>query len=319
MRSQGLVNRGVGRRVAVAVTLGWVWACAGHAMTVCGVDEPFAPAELSAPHQLKNVFRVGERFWSGSEPVEEQDFAALAAAGVKTIVSVDSVAPNVELARRHGIRYVHLPIGYDQVDGKTQLALARVAREIQGPVYVHCHHGKHRGPAAAAALCRLSGEFDAMSAKRYMEAAGTGRQYGGLWRSVEELQIPGSEVELPELVERAETEPFAEAMARLEQAWREHEALAGQDDPARDGARLSNATLLLEGLVESRRVLASDADASLREEFERAIAEAKSLVEAARVPEVEEQAQRAERLETWRRRGEAVQRRCASCHEAHRG
>ena len=133
------------------------------------------------------------------------------------------------------------------------------------------------------------------------------------------MQIPGSEVALPELVERAETDPFAEAMARLEQAWREHEALSGQDDPARDGARLSHATLLLEGLIESRRVLASDADGSLREEFEQAIAEAKSLLEAARVPEVEERAQRADRLELWRRRGQAVQRRCVNCHEAHRG
>lgn len=299
--------------------LGWVCLIAGDATTGCDADEPFAAAELPGSHHLENVFRVGERFWSGSEPVEEQDFAALAAAGVKTIVSVDSVAPNVELARRHGIRYVHVPIGYDQVDVRSQLALARVVREVQGSVYVHCHHGKHRGPAATAALCRLSGDFDAMLAKRYMEAAGTGKQYSGLWKSVEGLQLPGSEVELPELVELSETEPFAEAMARLEQGLREHQALLGQEDSARDAARLSNATLLLEGFVESRRVLAGDADESLREEFEQAIAEAKALVEAARTPEVEERVQRAERLREWRQRGEAVQRRCASCHEAHRG
>ena len=28
--------------------------------------------------------------------------------------------------------------------------IAKTFREVEGPFYVHCYHGKHRGPAAAA-------------------------------------------------------------------------------------------------------------------------------------------------------------------------
>jgi len=35
-----------------------------------------------------------------------------------------------------------------------ELARAVQAAEAQGPVYLHCHHGKHRAPTAAAVVCR---------------------------------------------------------------------------------------------------------------------------------------------------------------------
>ncbi len=105
------------------------------------------PLEAAGVH---NLFRVSDRVYSGSTPDGDAGFAALERLGVKTIISVDGARPDAEAAARHGIRYVHLPFGYDGIPRDKAVALVRVARDSPGPVYVHCHHGKHRGPAAVA-------------------------------------------------------------------------------------------------------------------------------------------------------------------------
>ena len=77
-------------------------------------------------------------------------FGYLQEQGVRTIISVDAAEPDVALAEAFGMRYVHIPIGYGAVDAKTKLKLTRAVRDLPRPIYVHCHHGKHRGPTAAA-------------------------------------------------------------------------------------------------------------------------------------------------------------------------
>ena len=52
---------------------------------------------------------------SGAQPEGEESFQALQKLGVKTIISVDGAKPDVETAKKYGMRYVHLPIGYDGV------------------------------------------------------------------------------------------------------------------------------------------------------------------------------------------------------------
>ncbi|MGN6547279.1 MAG: hypothetical protein ACTHK7_19660, partial [Aureliella sp.] len=93
-------------------------------------QKPAAPvaqtdlAPRSVPtHELHNVWRLSGRVLSGSEPEDDAGFAELVALGVKTIVSVDGIAPRVELAEKHGLRYVHIPIGYDGVPAEAARAL----------------------------------------------------------------------------------------------------------------------------------------------------------------------------------------------------
>jgi protein tyrosine phosphatase (PTP) superfamily phosphohydrolase (DUF442 family) len=100
---------------------------------------------------LHNVFPITDKFYSGSCPEGEAGFGSLRALGVRTVISVDGARPDVELARKHGLRYVHLPIGYDGVPRQQALRIARAVRDLPGPVYLHCHHGKHRGPVTASA------------------------------------------------------------------------------------------------------------------------------------------------------------------------
>ena len=64
---------------------------------------------------LHNVYRLTDKLLSGSGPEGDEGFASLQQLGVKTVLSVDGARPDVARARRFGLRYVHLPIGYDGV------------------------------------------------------------------------------------------------------------------------------------------------------------------------------------------------------------
>ena len=92
-----------------------------------------APIETAYPYPLelpglRNVYRVSSKLISGSSPEDVRAFQSLRELGVKTIISVDGAKPAVALAKEHGLRYVHLPIGYDGVPYDQGLRLARAVR-----------------------------------------------------------------------------------------------------------------------------------------------------------------------------------------------
>ena len=175
-----------------------------------------SPAELPGLH---NVFRLSEKLYSGAQPEGEAGFRSLQRLGIRTVLSVDGARPDVEAARRHGMRTVHLPFGYDGCPLPTANRIVRAVRDLPGPIYVHCHHGKHRGPTAAAfpriALDGLSPE----AAVREMERAGTGKEYLGLYNDVRAYRPP-TPAELDRLPadfpEVAPTPPLTEAMVQIE-------------------------------------------------------------------------------------------------------
>ena len=74
---------------------------------------------------VANAFLVTEQILSGSEPSGIITFAALREMGVSVVVSVDGRRPDVDAAKRHGLRYIHLPIGYDDVPTERQAQLLR--------------------------------------------------------------------------------------------------------------------------------------------------------------------------------------------------
>lgn len=139
---------------------------------------------------IENAFQLGPRLWSGGEPHGDAAFKALAVAGVRTVVSVDGAKPDLEAAHRHGLRYVHVPIGYDGLSKEAVASLAALTTTDRGGVFVHCHHGKHRGPTAAAILARASGAWDATQAEAWQKRAGTSTDYPGLYQAVREFQMP---------------------------------------------------------------------------------------------------------------------------------
>ncbi|MBI3860391.1 MAG: cytochrome c [Planctomycetia bacterium] len=231
---------------------------------------PPATAESApAPHVLArelpglhNVYQVAEGILSGSEPEGDEGLASLARLGIKTVVSVDGAIPRLDAAHQHGLRYVHLPIGYDGISEQAGRALARVAREAPGPIYIHCHHGKHRGSAAAAVTCVAAGKMSSRDALKILEMAGTGTEYAGLWRDVEKYSAPATDAVLPELVESAEVDLLTAAMAQVDRRFDELKLCrdAGWRTPPGqpDVAPAQSALLVREGLHEALRTTPGD-------------------------------------------------------------
>lgn len=172
---------------------------------------------LESEH-LPNPVRLHEKVISGGLPEGDAAFKELAQLGVKTVISVDGAKPDVELAKRHGLRYVHLPHGYDGIPESRVQQLAKAVRELEGPIYIHCHHGKHRSPAAASVACVASGLIPKSEAVAVLELAGTNPNYRGLYQSareahpLDEALLEALDVEFQEIVD---VPPMAEAMVQL--------------------------------------------------------------------------------------------------------
>ncbi len=139
---------------------------------------------------IHNAFRATQNIYSGSQPEGEAGFASLQKLGIKTIVSVDGSKPDVKLAHQYGLRYVHLPFGYDGVPTNRVAELAKLTAEFSGPFFVHCHHGKHRGPTAVAVMCEAAQGWTPHQGVAFLRQAGTADDYPGLYRSAREFKAP---------------------------------------------------------------------------------------------------------------------------------
>lgn len=164
------------------------------------LEEPSVPAEQfnkTAGQDLgplHNVLRVTPRMFSGNSPENDAAFAELQALGIKTIISVDGGKPMVDRAAAYGMRYVHLPVGYDGIEPQQQALIAKAYRDLDGPVYIHCHHGKHRGPAAAASAAVIVGEMTPDEGVDFLKAAKTAASYAGLYECVSSISAAVKEL-----------------------------------------------------------------------------------------------------------------------------
>ena len=185
-----------------------------------GDAPPLAPTPSSSIPGIERLERIDQRFLVGSEP-SARSIASLKEQGVTVLLSVDGRRPQLEAARDLGIRVVHLPIGYDQVPPERVHSLVRLLEEEPGPFYIHCHQGKHRGPAVAAILWMLATGGSNEDACGILDRCGTDPGYLGLWSSVRSFRAPHPAVEdvgdapLPEFVPAA---GLSAVMLRIEEA-----------------------------------------------------------------------------------------------------
>jgi protein tyrosine phosphatase (PTP) superfamily phosphohydrolase (DUF442 family) len=208
------------------------------------------PQRVEAKH-LPNAFRLHEKVISGGLPEGESAFKELQALGVKTVISVDGAKPDVALAKQFGLRYVHLPHGYDGVPEDRAKELAKAVRDLPGAVYIHCHHGKHRSPAAATVACVSTGLLKPQDALGVLKTAGTSENYRGLYQSagdarrLDDKLLDELKADFPESIE---VPPMAQAMVEIEHVHDHLKAIAkaGWHSPA-DHPDLDSAheTLLL--------------------------------------------------------------------------
>jgi protein tyrosine phosphatase (PTP) superfamily phosphohydrolase (DUF442 family) len=132
---------------------------------------------------IHNAVAYHDGYVSGSVPEGEEGFASLKAMGIKTIISVDGAIPEVDLAAKYCMTYIHLPIGYNGFDDTRKKELTRATRDAHatGPVYIHCHHGKHRSAGAAAAAASSLGWITPDQGVARMKVSGTAPAYTGLY------------------------------------------------------------------------------------------------------------------------------------------
>lgn len=171
---------------------------------------------------LHNVVAYHEDCYSGSVPEGDAGFDTLASLGVKTIISVDGAEPELTPAKARGIRYIHLPIGYNGFDDERKLQLVRATRDAMrvGPVYLHCHHGRHRSAGAAGTICVSLGWATPSKMVERMKVSGTSPNYRGLHACTRRATvIPASAIDAvpPDFPEVSHPAGFVKAMIELDE------------------------------------------------------------------------------------------------------
>lgn len=261
------------------------------AIALCSALLPTAPAYALEPTQAT------DGVYYGPMPASAGDWRDLAERGIATVVGVDGLPPDQAAADRQGLRVIHIPLGYDGVGEDDALQLAAVARHAEQPLYVFCHHGRHRSPTAAAIVCRVAGLLDTEGALDLLRDAGTSHEYGGLWRDVARFQPPPADADLPTLVAHAEASPLALAMTQLDRGW---DAYQNADD---ESSRTEALVTIREALRESRRAARlGEADWDLRERLDIASTLGEQLTSGAVASRVEK----------------PFGKTCVECHRRHR-
>lgn len=165
---------------------------------------PAADAAKPADYPgLHNVVTYSTGVFTGSVPEGPEGLETLHAMGVKTIISVDGAEPEVAKAKALGMKYVHLPIGYNGMDSQRTLELAKAVQVAQqenpdAPVYMHCHHGKHRSAGALGASAVTLGYITPAQGVERMKVSGTAPTYTGLYKCVQ-VATPATQAQLAAL------------------------------------------------------------------------------------------------------------------------
>lgn len=133
---------------------------------------------------VKNVYRLSPRIITGGQPDSEAGFSELQKLGVKTIVSVTDRTPNEEVAKKHGMKYAHVPMNYEGVSTEQRERILAAATQSSGSVYIHCNSGRNRG-ATAAAICMIGAEgISNKDAISWMKMRGVDEEKQKLYESV---------------------------------------------------------------------------------------------------------------------------------------
>jgi protein tyrosine phosphatase (PTP) superfamily phosphohydrolase (DUF442 family) len=231
------------RKLAILFAITGCWTAGSVAQDVA----KDLPAKISTKHLL-NCIQVTENVYSGAVPEGQLAFEELKKLGIKTVVSVDGMKPNVELAATFGLRYVHLPHGYDGISSHRLQEIAKALLELPKPVYVHCHHGKHRSPSATASACIMLNWIDREVGRKVLSIAGTNPNFRGLVQIVEESKpvdpnsIQSLSVEFKAVSEIA---PFTEQMVVMDELFEKIGEGIDQHISHDDKAKLADTALLL--------------------------------------------------------------------------
>ncbi len=106
-------------------------------------------AQSSDPSQITiyNFAKVADDYYRGGQPLGD-DYARLAALGVKTVINLtneaDGEAEEQQMVEKHGMKYLNIPMTTRTPPTDAEIAAFIAAVDEAGGVYVHCVGGRHR-------------------------------------------------------------------------------------------------------------------------------------------------------------------------------
>ncbi|HEX8176682.1 MAG TPA: tyrosine-protein phosphatase [Pyrinomonadaceae bacterium] len=106
------------------------------------------PAPDFSNIKIKNFGQMDERFYRGSQPKDKEDYQALAALGIKTVIDLQEKPKDYEksMVEALGMRYVNIPMPTKEYPKPEWVdAFLRVVDDpATGKFFVHCAGGRHR-------------------------------------------------------------------------------------------------------------------------------------------------------------------------------
>jgi protein tyrosine phosphatase (PTP) superfamily phosphohydrolase (DUF442 family) len=111
-------------------------------------------AQTFSQVQIKNFGQMDDRFYRGAEPKKLEDFEALKAIGINTVVDLQADADPQEKTwvESLGMRYVNIPMIAKKYPRPEHVAefMKLVDDPSTGKFYLHCAGGRHRTGALGA-------------------------------------------------------------------------------------------------------------------------------------------------------------------------
>ncbi len=120
--------------------------------------------------KIENFGQMDEHYYRGAQPKKE-DYQALAALGVKTIIDLQESPTKYEksAAEALGMKYINIPMSSHEYPKPETIGafLKEINDPANGTMYVHCKGGRHRTGVTAAAyrMTKYGWDYD----KAYQE------------------------------------------------------------------------------------------------------------------------------------------------------
>jgi tyrosine-protein phosphatase SIW14 len=180
------------RRLSIVSTSTIAVVIALAILSVAQTTEPQETTKTPPKIRIKNFGSINETFFRGAQP-KEQDYADLAAMGIKTVIDLQRNGHEEEqsLVEAQGMKFFRIPMSdsAQPAPGQAEEFLKLVNDPANHPVFVHCAGGRHR-TGAMSAIYRItrdgwSADQAYLEMKRYDFEYGMG--HGSLKRYVYEF------------------------------------------------------------------------------------------------------------------------------------